>query len=748
MNTFTETSTPLKVMTAMEDYTTTNNSFDYLDSVDYEVPEDDEDYKYPPGEKRGSVTSRNRRASFQAIGQRRKSFQAGELLNNNQRSMNLAMLNADIMGASSTCLADIVDDDDVNQASSAAMIFDHNHNNDPPPQQNNSNSSIQHSIPNLNAIQEQSQNEKEEVVHDSFGTYATEKESEVEHTDDKISIRSIHSDYDDVESFAGDSFYDDDEESEDEYELQGSNLSEESSEIVVEAMIAAAADEEEKRLEQPQQRRRSSGGMDSSLHYEVPNSSEALHLLANKSNEKKTISFELPSSMQNESFPNPLEKKESSHDGNRAKKNWKQSLHRLLITSAATARVSLDNKIGIPASELNETNPLRFIAMSIQRSIRYYEQVRNPSKYEGLETASFDAETNTVTFPPTQANARNGKEYRLAQPAFRCEEYNSNDFQKIRKAFNISDRQYHAVLNLEDVRVETSFNVIEAKEASGKSGSFFFLSPDQRYILKSCTKADVKTLIRILPHYQKYVEQSSQSKEGAAYGTLLPRYLGLYTLTYPDNDNIPDTTIVVMTNFFAGSHKIHYKFDLKGSTYKRTASAKERQKKSPVYKDIDWIDMGKKLTFPEERVTQSIKKQLELDTEFLSKLHLIDYSLLVGIHDHVVSSKSTHDCLDREREESMGVIFSSSKVTKEIRYFGIVDILTPYKAKKRMETVFTGTMIGRHDISCQPPKKYAKRFCQFMNNHVLETEMDSRRSVTDKGLPIRKLSDHMKKWNN
>jgi len=412
------------------------------------------------------------------------------------------------------------------------------------------------------------------------------------------------------------------------------------------------------------------------------------------------------------------------HDSTRAKQNWKRSLHRLLLTNTATARVSLDNKIGIPASELDDTNPLRRIAMSIQRSIRYYEQVQNPHQQEGLEAvSSFQLETKTVTFPPTQVNDRNGKHYRLPQPAFQCQECCSSEFQKIRKAFNISDRQYHAVLNLEDVRVETSFNVIEAKEASGKSGSFFFLSPDQRYILKSCTKADVKTLIRILPDYRRYVEESSKSQEGAAYGTLLPRYLGLYALTYPDhNDDIPDTTIVVMTNFFAGSHKIHYKFDLKGSTYKRTASRQERQKKSPVYKDIDWIDMEKKLTFPEERLTQSIRRQLELDTQFLSKLHLIDYSLLVGIHDHVVSSKSTHDCLDRDREESMGVIFSSSKATKEIRYFGIVDILTPYKAKKRMETVFTGTMMGRHDISCQPPKKYAKRFCQFMNNHVLETE--------------------------
>jgi Phosphatidylinositol-4-phosphate 5-Kinase len=71
---------------------------------------------------------------------------------------------------------------------------------------------------------------------------------------------------------------------------------------------------------------------------------------------------------------------------------------------------------------------------------------------------------------------------------------------------------------------------------------------------------------------------------------------------------------------------------LKGSTVDREASDKELDKSLPTFKDNDFIKKGIKIIIGLD-AKQKLNERLKCDVEFLSKLHLMDYSLLIGIHD-------------------------------------------------------------------------------------------------------------------
>lgn len=56
---------------------------------------------------------------------------------------------------------------------------------------------------------------------------------------------------------------------------------------------------------------------------------------------------------------------------------------------------------------------------------------------------------------------------------------------------------------------------------------------------------------------------------------------------------------------------------------------------------------------------------------------------------------------------------------KELYYFGIIDILQDFNARKKTEWM---VKFGRADISCQPPDRYRKRFMAFFDKCIVDDD--------------------------
>jgi len=290
-------------------------------------------------------------------------------------------------------------------------------------------------------------------------------------------------------------------------------------------------------------------------------------------------------------------------------------------------------------------------------------------------------------------------------------------FARVRAACGITQARYTAIMGLQEGQTEPNLFLQNSTSAAGKSGSFFLYSPDQQCVIKSCTLEDWRTLVQILPKYAERFEEAREEalkmgsnpnqRRSGFIETLLPRYLGLYVLRNIIGEG-SEVRVLVMLNIFGGSQQIHNRYDLKGSTAGRQADHTELSKKSPVLKDLDWVDTEKKLDLSEADRDRFLAA-LERDIRCLQSWNLMDYSLLVGIHN-----RNPHDKL---KNEVMPVV--SIEDTSRLAYVGIADILTTYGVRKRAETFFKGQLACGSDISCQHPRYYGERFLRFILNSVV-----------------------------
>lgn len=130
-------------------------------------------------------------------------------------------------------------------------------------------------------------------------------------------------------------------------------------------------------------------------------------------------------------------------------------------------------------------------------------------------------------------------------------------FEEIRQLDNISSKDILDSLCIDKNRTR----VFKAGQGAGKSGSFFFSSYDNRFIIKTLNNKEKKILLSILNDLLIHFHNTENK-------SLLARIYGLYSLK---TNVFGKLNVMVMQYTCNPDHPFNQKmtFDLKGSTVKR-----------------------------------------------------------------------------------------------------------------------------------------------------------------------------------
>lgn len=304
----------------------------------------------------------------------------------------------------------------------------------------------------------------------------------------------------------------------------------------------------------------------------------------------------------------------------------------------------------------------------------------------------------------------------------------------------------------------------------GASGSIFYLTDDDEFIIKTVQHKEGEFLQKLLPGYYMNLNQNPR--------TLLPKFFGLYCYQC----NSKNVRLVAMNNLLPSYVKMHLKYDLKGSTYKRKANKAECKKGSPTYKDLDFMEHHPNGIFLEADTCNALIKTIQRDCRVLESFKIMDYSLLVGVHNLDQALKEKQEAaakarsegesdyedapeadqyMVQEREEQRttalnrsrsinrqrlvahstamesiqaesepideeddvppgGIPARSEKGERLLLFIGIIDILQSYRLRKKLEHTWKSIIHDGDTVSVHRPSFYAQRFQDFMAKTVFK----------------------------
>ncbi|KAK8088417.1 Phosphatidylinositol 4-phosphate 5-kinase its3 [Apiospora hydei] len=395
-------------------------------------------------------------------------------------------------------------------------------------------------------------------------------------------------------------------------------------------------------------------------------------------------------------------------------------------------------------------NMLTGIRVSVSRTNAKLDRPLTDADFEAKQKSTFDIAGNELV--PS------------AKYDFKFKDYAPWVFRHLRALFRLDPADYLMSL--------TGKYILSELGSPGKSGSFFYFSRDYKYIIKTIHHGEHKFLRRILKDYYNHVADNPN--------TLLSQFYGLHRVKMPYGKKIH---FVVMNNLFPPHRDIHQTFDLKGSTVGRDYREEDLENNPrATLKDLNWLRRKRHLELGLTK-KQLFMEQLQRDVRLMQKLKIMDYSLLIGVHDlkkgneenlrdktlqvfnpggregpsdeadpnqilmrtpskleSARKARELRQMIRAERPVPMGQ--TSNRMPEELEegeevyYLGVIDCLTHYGMIKKIEHFWKGLTSDRTQISALPPEEYGERFIKFMEGVTMSSE-EAERDALDRENAIR-----------
>ncbi|KAJ1260906.1 hypothetical protein BS78_10G268000 [Paspalum vaginatum] len=285
-----------------------------------------------------------------------------------------------------------------------------------------------------------------------------------------------------------------------------------------------------------------------------------------------------------------------------------------VIISEAVKRMLKDIKK--PGQTIIKGHRSYDLMLSLQLGIRYTVGKITPIQRREVRASDYGPKASFwMNFP------KNGSRLTPSHHAddFKWKDYCPMVFRNLREMFKIDAADYMVSICGSDALRELS--------SPGKSGSVFFLSQDDRFMIKTLRKSEVQVLLQMLPEYYRHVRTYEN--------TLITKFFGLHRVKPCSGQKF---RFVVMGNMFCTELRIHRRFDLKGSSLGRSTD-KIKIDENTTLKDLDL----NYLFYLEPSWRQTLLEQIETDSKFLRNHAIMDYSLLLGVHYRAPQTPRTQE---------------------------------------------------------------------------------------------------------